>query len=111
MKGIDQTRRQFYRGAGIGLLDLLVTRRGAAATDKRDLVYAVLGMLRAGVAVSGGFVDYRLDTGEVYTKTARHIIETGREARGSTEWLTLGGLLATAEDRGPPDERPWGLLS
>jgi hypothetical protein len=113
------TRSQFQQ-RDTTLLGLLSARRGIAATDPRDMVYALLGMLgeRAAAGLPENFVDYSLSVEQVYIRTARYILESGfglkssgvsfRDQRG---WETLQMLLSAAEDGSLIENRPRDLPS
>jgi hypothetical protein len=76
------------------LLDLLVARRGAKATDPRDLVYAVLGMHDDARRFFSA--DYGLDTEQVYVLAAMSVVME-MQARRNVWWPTLRNVLAAAE--------------
>jgi hypothetical protein len=117
--GMETTRLQFQQ-RDTTLLGLLSARRGVAATDPRDVVYALLGMLgeRAAADLPENFVDYSLSVEQVYIRTARYILESGlglkspgdtfREQQG---WKSLQMLLSAVEDAAPMHNRPRSLPS
>lgn len=70
------------------LLDLLLLARQCQASDPRDKVFAILGLLPSG-RIDDIEADYTLTTEQVYTRVALHLAKT----RGWKSVLTHAGLL------------------
>ncbi|KAK4238600.1 heterokaryon incompatibility protein-domain-containing protein, partial [Achaetomium macrosporum] len=102
-----QTTRSEFQQSSTTLLGLLSARRGSAATDPRDLVYGLLGMLPKTLRLPSDFVNYTLPVEQVYVKTARYILESGSWPSHPVRWqYGLQLLLSAADDGTPMDERP-----
>ncbi|CAG8956330.1 hypothetical protein HYFRA_00003710 [Hymenoscyphus fraxineus] len=56
------------------LLELLLSHKSKKSTDPRDKVFALIGISSS--RATFGAIDYEKDVGEVYTHTARHIIQS-----------------------------------
>lgn len=88
-------REQFDNSFAYFLLGNLL---GSLATDPRDKIFGILGILRK-LSPSGSYfidVDYTLDAAEVYTRATRKILS-------DTNWLGLLSLVRTGEC--PPNSR------
>lgn len=72
-------KKKLSNSAVVELLDLLLEFRNFRATDPRDKVYALLGMV-TGTHV-GIYPDYTVSTMECYTSAAFAILESSRDLR------------------------------
>ena len=92
------------RGMESSLLDLLVARRGFGAANKRDLVFALLGLTKLDQNFLLELVDYSKSLHEVYTISTVSILR-------SLEWKGLERVLSLADDGRELVDRPEGLPS
>ncbi|KAL2192534.1 heterokaryon incompatibility protein-domain-containing protein [Corynascus similis CBS 632.67] len=114
MRAMETARREYHRGDGSVMLDLLSARRAAGASDPRDLVYGLLGMVSTTAKpLPADFVDYALPVEQVYFKTAVHILESASWPLdiANPMWNGLELLLSAAEDGIPAEQRQEGLPS
>ncbi|KAK4243462.1 heterokaryon incompatibility protein-domain-containing protein [Corynascus novoguineensis] len=114
MRAMETARRDYHRGDGSAMLDLLSARRAAGASDPRDLVYGLLGMVSTTAKpLPADFVDYALPVEQVYIKTAVHVLESASWPLGvaNPRWNGLELLLSAAEDATPAEQRQEGLPS
>ncbi|PMD34246.1 HET-domain-containing protein [Hyaloscypha variabilis F] len=102
LKDMDSARS---RGAENSLYDILRARRGFGASDKRDIVYALLGLIKQDKAFSPELVDYSMSLSRVYTIVAELILRSPLQQ----EWTET--VLSHADDGRELQDRPDGLPS
>ena len=78
---LAELREKFHSDSGLGLWKLLIISRTSEATDPRDRIYGLLGLLEAdardperSTLIS---INYRKSTVEVYTDAMAHIFSQG----------------------------------
>jgi hypothetical protein len=106
LKDMDSARS---RGAENSLYDILLARRGFGASDKRDIVYALLGLIKQDQVVSPDLVDYSMPLSRMYTIVAEFILHSLRQKESPGEWVEK--LLLHADDGRELQDRPDGLPS
>ncbi|KAH6717931.1 heterokaryon incompatibility protein-domain-containing protein [Leptodontidium sp. MPI-SDFR-AT-0119] len=86
----------------MGLLDLLVSKRGAEATDSRDMVFAVSGL--ATIPKSPGSrplsITYEKSAAGVYMDTVKYLLD--HDGTGSYEILSHAGLHSHSSPKSSP---------
>lgn len=95
---MDSVRSRFHQSANT-LLQMLCACRAAEATDPRDKVYGILGLVSRREAWPKDSIDYSVTVERLYTTAACHILDY-------SSWGGIQSLLAAADDSIPLEARP-----
>ncbi|PVH77863.1 hypothetical protein DL98DRAFT_495122 [Cadophora sp. DSE1049] len=85
----------------MGLLDLLVTKRGSEASDARDMVFAISGVASVPVKERQLKITYEKSPAGVYMDTVKYLID-----EGSYEILSHAGLHPSTTSRSSKHQIP-----
>jgi hypothetical protein len=101
------------RGAENSLYNLLLARRGFGASDNRDVVYALLGLIKQDKAFSPELVDYSMSLSRLYTMVAELILHSPLQQKWTETVLSHADDDRELQDR--PDRLPswapdWSVL-
>jgi len=78
----------------MGLLDLLITKRGSEATDPRDMVFAISGVAVMPVASKELRITYEEALARVYMDTVKHLVQNNH----SYEVISHAGPVTSDSD-------------
>ncbi|KAK3292971.1 heterokaryon incompatibility protein-domain-containing protein [Chaetomium fimeti] len=95
---MDSVRSKFHQTANT-LLEILCARRAAEASNPRDMIYGILGLVSKSEMWPKDLIDYNLTVERIYTTAAHRILQ-------SSSWSVLQSLLAAADNNTPMEARP-----
>ena len=111
---LAELREKFHSDGGLGLWKLLIISRTAEATDPRDRIYGLLGLLEANARnpelSTPILVDYRKSTAEVYTDAMTHIFSCGEGPFFLSGMYLHGEIGVAPTTRGFSDGTPHRIL-
>jgi hypothetical protein len=102
LKDMDSARS---RGTDNSLYDILLARRGFGASDKRDIFYALLGLIKQDQGLSPEVVDYSVPFTRLYAGIAEFMLHSWPK----DEWVER--VLSHADDGRELQDRPDRLPS